>query len=139
MIDGQGEHSWPLWMKLVFIAMPAAGAAAAGMAASLSLTTTLTGSLSQSGVADSGVVLATAYDLARTAARYAVFIGAPAAVLALIALLLVGAYGPYPDGVANPREELPNFLGRIVMGSALFAAIGLICQLMLAAKVGAWI
>lgn len=130
MIDGRHEQSWPLWTKLVFVAFPAGATAAACVAASISLTTTLTGSL-----ADSGVILATAYDLARFTARYAVFIGAPAAVLALIALLLVGGYGRYPDGT-DSRDYLPTFLGRVVIGSSLFASIGLLCQLMLAAKVG---
>lgn len=120
-----------MWAKLVFIALPAGATAAAGVAASISLTTTLTGSLT----GESGFILATAYDLARSAARYAVFIGAPAAVLALVALLLVGGYGCYSDGIGS-RDYLPTFLGRIVIGSSLFAGIGLLCQLMLAAKVG---
>ena len=129
MIDGR-RHSWPLWAKLLFVALPAGGTAAAGVAASVSLSTTLTGSLD-----DAGLILGAFYDVARTVARYAVFIGAPAAVIALVTLLMVGGYGHYP--VERGSEEyLPTLLGRVVMGCALFAAVGLICQLMLAAKVG---
>lgn len=132
MIEGRYTRSWPLWAKLVFIALPAGGVAAAGFAATLSLTTTLTGSL-----AENGVIVATAYDLARVAARYAVFVGAPAAVLALVGLLLVGGYGHYPDGIGS-RDYVPSLLGRIVLGSTVFAGLGLFCQLMLAAQVGGW-
>ena len=86
-------------------------------------------------MADSGPILSTAYDLARIAAQYAVFIAAPAAVLALVTLLMVGGYGRHHYREPE-REALPALLGRVVIGSALFAGIGLFCQIMLAAQVG---
>lgn len=131
MIDGR-RQSWPLWARLVFIALPAAGTAAAAVAASVALTTILTGSLAQA-----DAILGAFYDVARTAARFAVLIGAPAAVLALVILLIVGGYRSYPVEEGSP-EHLPTFLGRVVVGSTLFAGVGLICQMMLAAQIGGW-
>lgn len=129
MIDGR-RHSLPLWGRLLFVALPAAALAASGVAASVSLTATLDGSVEQT-----GMILGVFYGVARRLAQYAVFIGAPAAVLALLILLMVGGYGRQPEGKPE-SEQLPAFLGRVVMGSALFAGLGIICQLTLAAKVG---
>lgn len=129
MIEGR---RWPLWAKLVFVALPAAVSAAAAVSASITLTATPTGSLAQA-----DAILGAFYDAARTAARSAVLIGAPAAVLALVGLLIIGGYKHYPAEEGS-AEHLPTLLGRVVMGCALFAGVGLLCQMMLAAQLGGW-
>lgn len=131
MIDGH-RYSWPLWATLLCVALPATAAAAVTVAASIWLFTALSGSM-----AGSGIILAAFYDIARLITHFAVFIGAPISVLALVVLLLTGGYGNY-SAERSSQEHLPSFLGRVVVGGALFACIGLICQLMLAAKVGGW-
>lgn len=125
-----GTRSWPLWARLAFIALPAAVLAAIALATSVTLTATLTDSL-----AGADAVLGMVYGVARTTARIAVLAGSPVAVVALIVLLLIGGYRDYPEGA---KEPLPEFLGRTVVGCAVLAGAGLVCQLVLAAQLGGW-
>ncbi|WP_047865436.1 hypothetical protein [Rubrobacter aplysinae] len=127
-----GTRSWPLWARLLFIALPAGALAAVALGISLTLTATLEGSPS-----GADAVLAAFYCVARNAARVAVLAGSPVALVALIALLLIGGYRDYPVQEGS-EEPLPTFLGRAVAGCAVFAGVGLVCQIALAAQLGGW-
>ena len=132
-------RSMPLWARLVFLALPAAGAATAVVAASTAISAAI-----GDGAAAPDAISVFGHELARLAARYTVLGSAPVAVLALLVLLFMGGYGRGYGSRRGERDDeyqpepVADFLGRLASGLAVLCGVGLLCQLVLPAQAGVW-